>query len=327
MNIKKFLQMLIVVLVLWGINAAGVLFFHWKMKSGALKQMSADNHETWTFQEHIVPPVKKNDIGLREELNIAELKKEPRPKVVLIGNSVVYGAWMGTEPTFSHVLQEQIPNYKVINMGIDGFEIWREFPFYDQHLAATEPELVIWFASGNDFVMPVEMTAKVEESKKQNDWIELSAKTFLTPTFYRLLAQKFYVEYAIIAENFLSSPHNQHYTNGILQPFPNEVMNTVGNRVIEFKNSLGPKTKFMVVFLPSRIYAKLYNWEQAVSYQQLGAILNQAGISSVQLVDFVHEKCPIRCYVDYVHFNEQGHRLVGEELGRILKTFLPATGK
>lgn len=327
MTARSFLKIVFATaLSLFLLNGAGAAAFFWSLRSGQVKKTSADGTEGWELQsENNKARRPLNDIGLREGLSKAEMAQDPRPKIVLLGNSMVYGGGVHDKPIFADILRTQLQaQYQLINAGIEAVEIWREFSFFEKHLLEMKPRLVIWFPSSNDFIPRAYVQEKQAESQKQNQAAEGFQKSLLLkPFFFQTLAQKIYFEHSVIAGNFMSSSHNQYYTQGILQKPSIEIVQELNLEIRRFQKSLAAVgSRLIIVFIPSKMYSKLYTWNEAMAFQYLAAIAQDIQIPVYQALDVMNQSCGPECYLDYVHLNEKGHAFIGQELTEILKTEL-----
>jgi hypothetical protein len=100
-------------------------------------------------------PVRVNALGFRG----AEISRLPRAgvrRVLLLGDSVVFGAGVGEEETLSVALQRRLsagsgPAHEVVNGGVPGFDMTASVELLATAGFALEPEAVVLGVSLNDF--------------------------------------------------------------------------------------------------------------------------------------------------------------------------------
>ncbi|MEK6760731.1 MAG: SGNH/GDSL hydrolase family protein [Nanoarchaeota archaeon] len=92
-----------------------------------------------------------NSNGLRMSKEIS-YEKGNKKRVLLLGDSFVYGFGLNDSETIAVKLQEDLgENYEVINMGVDGYGTGQEIlQFYEEGLKY-DPDIVLLFFYPNDF--------------------------------------------------------------------------------------------------------------------------------------------------------------------------------
>jgi len=77
-------------------------------------------------------------------------QKDDRPRVVCLGDSVTYGVNVGPRETWCAGLRRAIPNLETVNLGMNGWDAEQVATLLETHVAAWEPELVVWGTYVND---------------------------------------------------------------------------------------------------------------------------------------------------------------------------------
>ena len=87
-----------------------------------------------------------NSSGLRGN----EIYSKDRKRILLIGDSVVWGMGVANNKTFSYQLQCMLPEYEVINAGIGGWNTENEYQWLKCEGLDLEPDIVILYITAND---------------------------------------------------------------------------------------------------------------------------------------------------------------------------------
>ncbi|HET9482132.1 MAG TPA: GDSL-type esterase/lipase family protein [Candidatus Polarisedimenticolia bacterium] len=85
---------------------------------------------------------KINAMGLRD----IEHSREPAPgvpRVLVLGDSFMYGQGVAMDRTLPRRLQEHLPGTEVINAGIPGYDLGQEYLYYRERMRAYRPDLVL----------------------------------------------------------------------------------------------------------------------------------------------------------------------------------------
>ena len=73
-------------------------------------------------------------------------------KVLLIGDSFIYGAGLNDNETFDYFLRQNLGNeYMIINAGVGGFSTVQEDLYLKELINITKPDMVVWAIYINDF--------------------------------------------------------------------------------------------------------------------------------------------------------------------------------
>ena len=91
--------------------------------------------------------VQNNGFGFRDgEFNVDPRKKQ----IVVLGDSVVFGKGVTQEERFTSLLQKQLPNAQIFNLGLQGCTAECMAKLWDQYVNKLQPDMLIIQASGND---------------------------------------------------------------------------------------------------------------------------------------------------------------------------------
>ena len=105
--------------------------------------------------------VQNNGDGFRDQ----EFNVDPRKnQIVVLGDSVVFGKGVTQDERFTSLLQKQMPNTQIFNLGLQGCTAECMAKLWDQYMTKLQPEMLIIQASGNDLdLSPV-------------PWVDVSAR-------------------------------------------------------------------------------------------------------------------------------------------------------
>ncbi len=254
-----------------------------------------------------------NDIGIREDLNLQELVSLQKEKIILLGNSVVYGfREPDRQKTVAGALQSVFDNaksqkaIKVINAGLDGENIWTEFPFLKDKLLKANPKIVVWIIGPNDFESrPTKQDAapyeeRINANGTKTRWYELS--------FYRELSRFLFLQLNVFISDWnTNSEYDMNLTATILKNQDEATLTNLSGEIQQLGTQLKQRNvQFLAVFIPTRHFNKNFEWKDANSFVKLESILNTLNIPHVQFFENFKSDCE-DCFIDYEHFNEKGN--------------------
>jgi len=98
----------------------------------------------WTIAPDFVPG-EINAQGFRDTKDFAQLSgTSDKTRIMVIGDSFVFGATVEAEETFPSVLQAELSdNYEVFNLGVPGWGVDQMYLAYHQYKDIIEPDIVI----------------------------------------------------------------------------------------------------------------------------------------------------------------------------------------
>jgi len=85
------------------------------------------------------------DGGLRSDVGDKEKKR-----ILLLGDSIVYGLGVKKEDTFAEILNRELPDYEFINAGVGGWNTDNESLWLMNEGYYLEPDVVILYITNND---------------------------------------------------------------------------------------------------------------------------------------------------------------------------------
>jgi lysophospholipase L1-like esterase/membrane protein implicated in regulation of membrane protease activity len=126
---------------LWRMGPTQLLEPWRKGNHGEVREQQTDPELGWA-------PVAPNHIvGMR-----LEPVDPTKPRILFIGDSIVYGQDVDADKTMSQEMQRRLPGWQVLNGGVRGYSAEQEYIYLKRIIGAVKPHLVILGEySGNDF--------------------------------------------------------------------------------------------------------------------------------------------------------------------------------
>jgi lysophospholipase L1-like esterase len=90
--------------------------------------------------------VRSNALGFRDH----EYGTKLRPRIAFVGDSYVWGYDAEAEERFTERLQERLPGYEVLNLGVSGYGTDQEYLLSQRVLPALRPDVVVLVYASND---------------------------------------------------------------------------------------------------------------------------------------------------------------------------------
>jgi hypothetical protein len=87
--------------------------------------------------------VNSNSKGVRGRREIGYEKPNGMTRIVVLGDSFTFGEEVGDDETFSHYLEELIPNSEVLNLGVHGYGHDQMLLYLEEEGIRYQPDLVI----------------------------------------------------------------------------------------------------------------------------------------------------------------------------------------
>lgn len=95
----------------------------------------------------------------------------PKPpgvrRVVVLGDSFAWGHGVADDEVFTEVLEQRLPDTEIVNLGVTGFNLEREFRYLQRVGMRYEPQVVIVAVCQND--IPAHAVHAAAESKKRDE--------------------------------------------------------------------------------------------------------------------------------------------------------------
>jgi hypothetical protein len=90
--------------------------------------------------------IKNNILGFRDH----EYGTKTKPRIAVLGDSFVWGYDVNSEDRFTEKLQERIPSWEVLNLGVSGYGTDQEYLLLKKYHDLLKPDVVILFICSND---------------------------------------------------------------------------------------------------------------------------------------------------------------------------------
>ena len=102
-------------------------------------------------------PYQINKQGFRNALNFDSIQASAKKRILLIGDSFLFGIFLQNEETISAQLQKQLGgDYEVFNLAIPGWGIDQMYQAYTKYLEQISPDQVILFYIDDDISRTIE---------------------------------------------------------------------------------------------------------------------------------------------------------------------------
>lgn len=116
------------------------------------------------------PPQRTNALGLRDD-EVVMPKPPGTRRILSLGESTTFGAWVGQRESYSEVLQ-QLMGVDVVNAGTEAWTVWQSAVYLSERGLALDPDLVLVYHEFNDFlprgvVNEHEYLYKVEQTDRE----------------------------------------------------------------------------------------------------------------------------------------------------------------
>jgi len=201
-----------------------------------------------------------NAFGLRG----TEIGDKNKKRILLIGDSVVWGMGVSANETFAYQLQCMLPKYQVINAGIGGWNTQNEYLWLKYEGIALKPDIVILYITAND----VEniFAGKVPDYPK---WQKVCYKSYVLSTV-------FYIKRNVFRALFGRTGLRKNTTNDgydIAEKAFRGIVELAGDKLIvcmygcepaqrtqvmQFYFGLAKENEVPTFFLPEKIYEPKY---------------------------------------------------------------------
>ncbi len=146
----KYLFMILIVPVFLIVLIGGIEGFNFITRDADRLKMYDEELGWSNFPSKVI--VKKdityttNSMGLR-----SEKVNSGKEKILLVGDSVMYGLGIQDNETTAYYLDQEIPDYQVLNLGVGGYGIGQYFLRLKKFISQLKPKLIgVMICTGND---------------------------------------------------------------------------------------------------------------------------------------------------------------------------------
>lgn len=136
------------------------LFPHWAPRTPRLAQFwQHDERYGWSHIPGARGRFKSYGFDVQVEINaqgfrgpaIAPAKDASKTRVLVVGDSLVWGFGVEQEEIFTSKMAAQCQDLEVINFGVSGYSTDQELLLFKEQGKALKPDVVVLVVSGNDF--------------------------------------------------------------------------------------------------------------------------------------------------------------------------------
>ncbi|MHC4549836.1 MAG: SGNH/GDSL hydrolase family protein [Planctomycetota bacterium] len=268
-----------------------------------------------------------NEKGFRGP-TVAYARPPGRKRVVVLGDSYVWGFGVGDDEVFTALLDERMPDVEFVNLAVSGYGTDQELLLFRDEGREYETDLVLLVVAGNDFSGNLLRTQYVIYHKPV--FLEREGKLELanvpvprTAWPKRLMADLAMRSYALNALNryLYRRAHEQTRADAgppeeEPRPFPRTPAQKITVRLLrqlEREVTAGQAGRRFLVVLVDGLGPLA---EDLVGY------LDAHGIASVDLGAYLDGADPMVHLPDGFHWNVQGHKVVADVLAPCLRPYL-----
>ena len=98
----------------------------------------------------LVGKVVTNSQGLRRQTDLRFPKPTEKTRILVLGDSFTYGAYMSNPNCFPQLMEKKCTNIEVVNAGKNGYTICDEYSYFVERGRFTEPDIVLLQVFYND---------------------------------------------------------------------------------------------------------------------------------------------------------------------------------
>ncbi len=109
------------------------------------KSFSQTFYDTW---HHEMISQIHNSLGIRDK---REFGQKEKPRLVIIGDSFVYGTGLDQDEMIGRRLQEKLPGWEVISAGTIGYSTTQYLQYYKERIRPLKPDIVVFAVFLNDW--------------------------------------------------------------------------------------------------------------------------------------------------------------------------------
>ena len=238
-------------------------------------------------------PLVSNSLGFRENRELFE--EDPRTRILVVGDSFIFGSGVRSEERISEVMESMEPAWRVDSMGMPGWGIDSMVRALEHVLPGLKLDSVILAVYCDDFRRVHPYYAGMGYAASKYDLVdgELVSKPFPVPSGIQNL-RLWQAGYRLATNNFLV--HDRFDINAaLLERFMELSENHEFEPVILF---LPGKTD-TPIHKRERAFLNTWTSERSVPYLDLTPVIHGAGVSNTYIAG-------------NWHWNPEGHRIAAE---------------
>jgi hypothetical protein len=200
-----------------------------------------------------------NGYGLR----CHEISNKEKKRILLIGDSIVYGLGVEQDKTFATLLDKALPDYEVINAGVGGWNTQNEFLWLGHEGIDLKPDLVILYITANDLenVYAGKIPSYPKWQKVIYNSYVLSSVFYIKRNVFRALFNRTSFKTNVTAD---ANEVARAALNGIIDLSPKLVVCVYGSEecrktdTLQFYLDILKENRIATFFLPENYYSGKY---------------------------------------------------------------------
>ena len=258
---------------------------------------------------------------------------QPRKRVVVLGDSFVWGYGVEEEEMFTSRLDTLLPDVQVFNLGVSGYSTDQELLLYARDGKKYSPHLVVLVVANNDFALNLSPMAymiygkpvfEIDEGKLRLTNVPVPRAHWLKRGLVILgrhsyvLAQLHRAAYSIGIDRLLSTGQPAERAAVPMQeqdslPFPQTADQKLTMRLIEEVRSMASddSAQFVVLFV-----------DRVDSAADARAYLGERGIRSILVDDWLGGLTAPIHLPDGLHWTPEFHEVVARALANEVRGYL-----
>jgi lysophospholipase L1-like esterase len=269
--------------------------------------------------------VEINSTGFRDRER-AYPREPGRYRMVVIGDSMVWGYGVQQAELFSAMLERRRPDIEAINLGVSGYGTDQELIVLQQHGLRYRPDLVVLVLSDNDFETNVQRTAflvyskpvfelspagtlRLENTPVPESRLWKRGMVALIRNLYSVnLAAAMYAEFRVGLDSRASAPKA-----GTRPPFPRDASEKITAALLLEANRVSREhgAEFLLVICD----------QVGLRGQEVEAYLRARGVRTLNLdPSFPRVEAGMLHVQDGSHWSVRGHEVVADALLTNLQT-------
>jgi len=260
-------------------------------------------------------------------------RRPDRPRVLVLGDSYVWGFGVNDDEVFTELLRRNLPNAEIVNLGVSGYSTDQELLLYSNEGWRYKADLVVLVVTENDplgnlltqqyviygkpaYQLRDGALELINQPVPQTPWWKL-ALTQVAMRSYVLTGVNRYLYSRAIAGRPAADAAVPDDDTGVAKKdaFPYTSGEEITARlIVELRRQIAARQtegKLLVVFT-----------EDMTSSQEFAEYLTPHDISCLDLEDHMNRKDPLLHLPADFHWNAAGHRRVAEVLGSHLSRVL-----
>ena len=291
----------------------------WKLVSNARK-----------YHENEEEPylISINSKGFRDK-EFSYKKPSSAFRVIILGDSFVFGSGgVSEERIFTEILETNLKNVEVLNMGTPGYSLDQEFLLMKSEVFKYQPDIIILCLYVNDFDETFTSFNRSIGRPKGYVSIENGGDLKFYPpkvSFLYALSEQSYI-LGLVEHKFkiFSKPNSNSKTDQYLSiDYKKKAFEQL---LIEMKElSEGQNAEFIAINFPARGQKKMNSIQEI-----LKSVSIHGGLSFIDFMDWFHSKKSEQTlyFNKDIHLNSNGHKFVAKRLYEFLmerskiKTFI-----